>query len=95
MAEAKPDPKTVQELSENGVEPPQDYVWTSNIEVDVPFAAGIPVIDVSRLVSSSVDDVELVELRSALTTWGCFQVCLHVHLSIICRDIYQFFCCRQ
>lgn len=64
--------RTVQELSENGEDPPQSYVWTSNIEVDAPLATEIPVIDVARLVSSK--DAELVVLRSALTTWGCFQV---------------------
>lgn len=72
MAEEKSLPKTVQELSENGEELPQNYVWTSNIEVDAPLATYIPIIDISGLISPM--NAELVKLRAALTKWGCFQV---------------------
>ncbi|KAH6794339.1 hypothetical protein C2S52_004816 [Perilla frutescens var. hirtella] len=82
MAEALPLPKpeagcckSVQELSENGEEPPQSYTWTNNIELNAPLATEIPVIDVARLVSSV--DAELVALHSALTSWGCFQAVNH------------------
>lgn len=64
--------KTVQELFESGEEPPQCYIWTSNIELDAPLATEIPVIDVARLASSV--DAELIALRSALSTWDCFLV---------------------
>ncbi|KAL1553727.1 protein SRG1-like [Salvia divinorum] len=67
--------RTAQQLSETSEEPPESYIWTSNIEVDAPLATEIPVVDVSRLVSSA--DAELAALHSALTTWGCFQAVNH------------------
>lgn len=72
--------KTVQELVENGDELPQRYVWRDPsdygpIDLTVPLATEIPVIDVGRLVSSSsAMDAELEKLRFALSSWGCFQV---------------------
>ncbi|PIN22215.1 Iron/ascorbate family oxidoreductase [Handroanthus impetiginosus] len=76
--------KQVQEMVENGDELPHRYIWSdmnSNygpVDLNVPPATEIPVIDVGRLVSSSsaMDD-ELVKLRSALSSWGCFQAVNH------------------
>ncbi|KAI3446849.1 hypothetical protein Pfo_003514 [Paulownia fortunei] len=75
--------KTVQELVENGDELPHRYIWRDNsdygpIDLTVPLTTEIPVIDVGRLVSSSsAMDAELVKLRSALRSWGCFQAVNH------------------
>ncbi|KAL8037444.1 hypothetical protein ABFX02_11G040400 [Erythranthe guttata] len=81
--------KTVQEVVENGGELPSRYIWIRNdrsdygpIDLNVPVATEIPVIDFTRLQlasssSSSAIDEELLNLRSALTTWGCFQAINH------------------
>ncbi|KAH6828900.1 2-oxoglutarate and oxygenase superfamily protein [Perilla frutescens var. hirtella] len=75
-------PSTVQELVENGDELPQRYIWRDAgdygpIDLSVPLTAEIPSIDVGRLVSAVDAAAELLNLRSALTSWGCFQVVNH------------------
>ncbi|KAL0345397.1 UNVERIFIED_CONTAM: Codeine O-demethylase [Sesamum radiatum] len=83
MTEFSATTKPVQELVENGDELPQSYIWRDNgdygaIDFSVPLATEIPVVDVSLLVSSSsAMDPELVKLRSALSSWGCFQAVNH------------------
>lgn len=44
-----------------------------HVQLTVPLATEIPVIDLRRLVAASTE-ADLSELRSALTSWGCFQV---------------------
>ncbi|XP_057767954.1 protein SRG1-like [Salvia miltiorrhiza] len=85
MAEVSPSIKpeaaccsTVEELINNGDELPQRYIWTDSgkygpIDLTVPLATDIPVIDLSRLSNAA----ELLRLRSALTSWGCFQAVNH------------------
>lgn len=73
MAEVEVKQKPVQEIVENGIQFPNEYIWEdANYGVIDAFAplAEIPVIDIARL--NSVE--ELDKLRSALTSWGCFQV---------------------
>ncbi|KAK6126914.1 hypothetical protein DH2020_039344 [Rehmannia glutinosa] len=71
--------KTVQELVKDGDEIPDRYIWRESsdygaVDPTVTLTAEIPVIDVSQLgLSSSAMDAELVKLRSALSSWGCFQ----------------------
>ncbi|XP_057770622.1 jasmonate-induced oxygenase 4-like [Salvia miltiorrhiza] len=46
------------------------------IPLTVPLAAEIPVVDLRRLLAASTD-AGLSDLRSALSSWGCFQVVNH------------------
>ncbi|XP_022886213.1 codeine O-demethylase-like [Olea europaea var. sylvestris] len=66
--------KPVQELVENGIEFPNNYIWESpnfgTIDASVPLG-DIPVIDISQLKDSDH------QLRSALSSWGCFQAINH------------------
>ncbi|KAI8549276.1 hypothetical protein RHMOL_Rhmol06G0013100 [Rhododendron molle] len=82
-------PKSVQEMSIKGDEPPQPLI----VRHDVPFGpvdtspllASIPTIDISLFsplpssLESSIQETqnELDKLRSALSSWGCFQVIGH------------------
>lgn len=75
--------KSVQEMSINGSEPPEEYTVKDgsfgSIESSPPLGS-IPIINISLfLPSSSHDDTKQVEnelqkLRSALSSGGCFQV---------------------
>ncbi|KAI3714892.1 hypothetical protein L6452_21853 [Arctium lappa] len=76
--------KTAQQMAIDGDEPPSKYIFNINtkntnfgpLETSHPFAP-VPVIDVGCLFSTSDQDdpkTELAKLRSALITWGCFQV---------------------
>jgi hypothetical protein len=75
--------KSVEEMSINGYEPPQEYIVKDcrfgSIESS-PSLGSIPVIDISILSLSSSHDPkevenELEKLRSALSSSaGCFQV---------------------
>ncbi|XP_057767955.1 jasmonate-induced oxygenase 2-like [Salvia miltiorrhiza] len=47
-----------------------------SIPLTVPLATEIPVIDLRRLLAASTD-ADLSDLRSALSSWGCFQVVNH------------------
>lgn len=73
--------KTAQQMAMDRDQPPSKYIFNNTakfgpLETSPPFAP-VPVIDISRLHSSSkqVDQqTELDKLRLALTAWGCFQV---------------------
>ncbi|XP_073132302.1 protein LATERAL BRANCHING OXIDOREDUCTASE 1-like [Henckelia pumila] len=78
--------KKVQELVQSNEEVPHKYIWRDTeygpIDVTAATLSGeIPVIDLSRLISSSaeaaMDIAELNKLQSALITWGCFQAINH------------------
>ena len=88
MAESPPPPnkatkvellsKSVQELVINGGQPPDNYVYKNSTggvpDVHTPLNE-IPVIDLGNLKSSATTvEEELEKLRSALSSWGCFQV---------------------
>ncbi|KAL2482734.1 2-oxoglutarate (2OG) and Fe(II)-dependent oxygenase superfamily protein [Forsythia ovata] len=68
--------KHVQELVENGIDLPNNYIWESAnfgiINASVPLG-DIPVIDISQLTESK----QLDQLQSALGSWGCFQAINH------------------
>ncbi|XP_051138751.1 jasmonate-induced oxygenase 2-like [Andrographis paniculata] len=90
--------KHVQEMSEDGDEVPQGYVWKDKsrhgpIELVVPLAEDFPVIDLSRLLSPStaIDAAaELASLRSALRSWGCFKAINHgIDISLL-ENLRQF-----
>ena len=75
--------KSVEEMSINSEEPPQEYVVKDcsfgSIESSDPSPGSIPVIDISIFSLSSSHDPQEVEnelekLRSALSSGGCFQV---------------------
>ncbi|XP_059636585.1 protein SRG1-like [Cornus florida] len=74
--------KSAQELFINGDEPPPRYIVKESnfgsIDSSPPLAP-IPTIDVSLLLpSSSPSSIqELDKLRSALSSWGCFQAIGH------------------
>lgn len=87
-AEAASCRKSVQELVENGDDLPQRYIWIDAgdygpIDLSAP-TADIPVIDLAQL----TDAPELLHLRSALTSWGCFQVPPLLSLLIIRITLY-------
>ena len=75
--------QSVQEMSMNGNEPPPQYFLKENsihpMDSFLP-SDPIPIIDISLLSSSSSlssrggEEEELQKLKSALTSWGCFQV---------------------
>ena len=70
--------KGVQELVINGGQPPDNYVYKNSTggvpDVHTPLTE-IPVIDLGNLKSSATTvEEELEKLRSALSSWGCFQV---------------------
>ncbi|KZV27443.1 oxidoreductase family protein [Dorcoceras hygrometricum] len=84
--ESEKDFSTVQELVQSGgdsnEEVPHKYIWQDTnygpIDVAATSSGEIPAIDLSRLISSAAAmDAELKKLRSALTTWGCFQLINH------------------
>ncbi|XP_059431603.1 S-norcoclaurine synthase 1-like [Corylus avellana] len=78
-------PKSVQEMSINGSEPPQEYIVkdaTFGSVVSSPPLGSIPIINISLFLPSSSHDAEHVEnelqkLRSALSSSGCFQAIGH------------------
>ena len=67
--------KSVQELVLNGDELPENYIHKDRDggDLDVPLVE-IPVVNLGQLKSLSTSKEELQKLRSALSTWGCFQV---------------------
>ncbi|KAK9078809.1 hypothetical protein SSX86_002867 [Deinandra increscens subsp. villosa] len=77
--------KTAQQMSTDGDHPPSKYIFNPTstkfgpLQTSPPFAP-IPIIDLTRLVSSpdqNDQQSELSKLRSALSTWGCFQAVNH------------------
>ncbi|KAF5788222.1 putative codeine 3-O-demethylase [Helianthus annuus] len=78
--------KTPYQMAIDGDQPSSKYMINNNnytkfgsLETSPPFAP-VPIIDVGCFVSSSKQDdqqAELDKLRSALTTWGCFQAVNH------------------
>ncbi|KAJ1385866.1 Oxoglutarate/iron-dependent dioxygenase [Sesbania bispinosa] len=75
VSEEKSMPKSVQDMSMDGDEPPSQYVvkGISFGSKDSSALIPIPIIDVSLLSSES----ELEKLRSALSSAGCFQAIGH------------------
>lgn len=74
--------KRVQEMVLNGEEPPAPYICRdgdSIQEVSAPLSP-VPIIDLGLLSSSTPyakQEEELQKLRSALSSWGCFQAIGH------------------
>ncbi|POO01322.1 Oxoglutarate/iron-dependent dioxygenase [Trema orientale] len=63
--------KTVQELAFRGEEVPENYIYKDGYSGDTNAPVmEIPVIDIGLLGTSAE---ELERLKSALSTWGCFQ----------------------
>ncbi|XP_058757926.1 protein SRG1-like [Vicia villosa] len=75
VAEEKLFPRSIQEMSMDGAEPPSEYLVKGNTfgSKDSPTLIQIPIIDVSLLSTES----ELEKLRSALSSAGCFQAIGH------------------
>ncbi|XP_015168244.1 protein SRG1-like [Solanum tuberosum] len=73
--------KRVQEMVLHGEEPLGPYICRSGEDVDgkedIMDTSPIPIIDLNLLSSSTTSDnereQELEKLRSALSSWGCFQ----------------------
>ncbi|KAJ8560664.1 hypothetical protein K7X08_022524 [Anisodus acutangulus] len=73
--------KRVQEMVLHGEEPVGPYICRSGKDVgeneDIMSTSPVPIIDLNRLCSSKISDKEreeeLEKLRSALSSWGCFQ----------------------
>ncbi|KAJ0881399.1 putative codeine 3-O-demethylase [Helianthus annuus] len=78
--------KTPYQMAIDGDQPSSKYMINNNnytkfgsLETSPPFAP-VPIIDIGCFVSSSKQDdqqAELDKLRSALSTWGCFQAVNH------------------
>ncbi|KAF5482253.1 hypothetical protein F2P56_002838 [Juglans regia] len=70
--------ESVQELLINGEELPEKYIHKDGDGgvLDVPLME-VPVVDLSLLASSLTSREELEKLRSALSSWGCFQAINH------------------
>ena len=70
--------RRVQEMVLKGEEPPPLYICRDGDTEDVSSAlSSIPVIDLSLLSSTATifeQEEELQKLKSALCSWGCFQV---------------------
>lgn len=87
MAASSPPPRVeslsnpVQQLVINGEQVPENYIHRNTD--DGPICASfpvteIPIIDLGLLTSSSpTGEPELEKLRSALSSWGCFQAINH------------------
>ncbi|KAA8535192.1 hypothetical protein F0562_030195 [Nyssa sinensis] len=74
--------KSAQEMFIDGDEPPPRYIVKESKFGSIdssPLSAPIPIIDISLLASSSsfASDEELEKLKSALSSWGCFQAIGH------------------
>lgn len=88
--------KRVQEMELNGEQPPAPYVSRYDYDAtedDSSTVSEIPIIDLGILSSSEASteeyEEELMKLKSALQSWGCFQVWTRtLHLLYI-------FCCYQ
>ncbi|KAL6497887.1 hypothetical protein OROHE_026914 [Orobanche hederae] len=75
--------RTVQELADDGGDVPERYIIKESpggdeITASLPLM-DLPVIDFNRLLTSSATAAieELQKLKSALSSWGCFQVINH------------------
>ncbi|KAL5985638.1 hypothetical protein ACLOJK_027624 [Asimina triloba] len=71
--------RSVQELSREGADPPQRFIWRQNQERPIdasPPTSPIPTVDLELLFSSDGDSRmgEMEKLLSALKSWGLFQV---------------------
>ncbi|KAM3194910.1 hypothetical protein ACQJBY_071135 [Aegilops geniculata] len=74
-------PNSVQQLAANMQEPPSQYLLREQELLGAHLAGAempepVPTIDLG-LLSASNDPEEAAKLRSALQTWGFFQVCNH------------------
>lgn len=73
-AERVSESNNVMEMPINSQEPPGQFIVKEtrfgSVD-DSPPLASIPIVDLSQLFSS---EDELDKLRSALSSWGCFQV---------------------
>lgn len=81
MAEQSHPPQTLQQqLLVNGGDTPESYIYKGGYGAGdsnsnpLPLAE-IPVVDLSQLSPSPGGEAPLEELRLALSSWGCFQVC--------------------
>ncbi|KAL9273202.1 hypothetical protein AKJ16_DCAP08123 [Drosera capensis] len=69
--------RTVQEIADTGEEVPDRYIYQDNMWIDpslLPWMPSTVVTDLQLLLTSQS---ELAKLRSALNSWGCFQVRAH------------------
>ncbi|XP_058188433.1 protein SRG1-like [Rhododendron vialii] len=76
--------KRVQEMALNGEQPPAPYVSRYDYDAtedDSSTVSAIPIIDLGILSSSEASteeyEEELMKLKSALQSWGCFQAIGH------------------
>ncbi|KAL2332487.1 hypothetical protein Fmac_020068 [Flemingia macrophylla] len=71
--------KRVQEMVQNGEEPPPPYICRDDESIQiVPSASSsVPIVDFGLIFPPTRQTQELQKLRSALTSWGCFQAINH------------------
>jgi len=85
--------KRVQEMVQNGEEPPSPYVCrdVDCTKMEPLTLCSLPIIDFGLLSPSTPttqQKEELKKLRSSLSSWGCFQVCvLDNFVSINCSFV--------
>ncbi|KAF8393131.1 hypothetical protein HHK36_021372 [Tetracentron sinense] len=88
-------PKLVQELAINGEEPPPRYFFRDGKDAPIkasPLLSSIPIINLGLLSSSSSSpsaNEELEKLRSALSSWGCFQAIGHGISSSFLDEVHE------
>lgn len=88
MVDSQSQTKQVQEIAADYNHLPKRYIRKqdeeygslNNTGVSSPITEHIPIIDISILTSSPS---ELDKLKSAVSSWGCFQVSLSISLDII------------
>ncbi|KAK7270649.1 hypothetical protein RJT34_25960 [Clitoria ternatea] len=69
--------KRVQEMVLNGEEPPPPYVCRDDDIMSSASSCPLPIIDFGILSSPTKQKQELQKLKSALSSWGCFQAINH------------------
>ncbi|GAB4828220.1 hypothetical protein Ancab_035134 [Ancistrocladus abbreviatus] len=66
----------IEEISLSGDQIPERYFYKKSDSQDVPLMNSL-IIDLNLLLPSTSSVEELNKLRSALSTWGCFQLVNH------------------
>ncbi|KDP35883.1 hypothetical protein JCGZ_10453 [Jatropha curcas] len=84
--------KSVQELAIDGKESLEKYIQkgtdSGKLNTSVPLIE-VPIVDIGLLKSPLTRTEELHKLRSALSSWGCFQVINHGMTSSFLEEMRQ------
>ena len=77
--------KLVQEISQRGDQVPEKYVYKKGFPeaIDAPDELWRDTLLIDFSLLSSSDHHQLAKLKSALSNWGCFQVCMYTYTYIL------------